>query len=136
MRATTSLLLTGMLLAGCTTAPSYVAYDRFDAYASDRAGNRTYTEVAPVTVTRRGHLWEHCGALTVRVMTAMQERKQRARGDALVQVRWRDHRTAQTSGIPRCTREWGWAALFGVGALGPWAQVAQAEAIIVRFERH
>ncbi|SEO81428.1 hypothetical protein [Aquisalimonas asiatica] len=130
------LVLAGLCLAlaGCSTVPTYVSYDRYDAYASDRAGNRTYKEVAPIRVTRRGHLWERCGQIAVRVMDEMKARKERARGDALVHVRWRDHRTAQMSTIPRCTQEWGWAALAGVGALGPWAQVAHAEALIVRFE--
>lgn len=131
------LLLVTLLGAGaaaCTTQPTRVSYEPYAAYSSDRAGNRTYRELGPISATRRAELWVPCRELADRVMQRLDQQRRDLQGDAIVQVRWRDHRTNQPANVPHCTREWGWATLFGVGALGPWAQVAHAEALVIRFE--
>ena len=130
------LLLAGLVwvAVGCTSQSTLVAYEPYGAYASDRAGNRPYTELGPVSATRRAQLWLSCRALATRVMERLDHQRSHLGGDAIVQVRWRDHRTDQPANVPHCTREWGWTGLFVVGALGPWTQVAHAEALVIRFE--
>lgn len=134
MRIRFLLLMALLASAGCTSMPAQVSYEPYRAYASDRAGNRTYIELGPISATRRAHMWVPCRELVNRVMQRLNEQRRAMRGEAIVQVRWRDHRTTQPANVPHCTREWGWAALLGVGALGPWAQVAHAEALVIRFE--
>lgn len=129
-------LLAALLVSACTTTPNFVSYERYGAYASDRAGNRLYMELGPVQVVEHGYLWDDCETLIERAMARLEVEKALLQGDAIVNVRWYEHGHAQPARIPHCTRQWGWFALFGVGGLVPWAHVAQVEGLVVRFERY
>ena len=127
-------LAAAALLGGCAAVPTELGYEEYRGYASERAGNRVYTELGPVAVSARGPLWASCADIAGDALARLDERRRALDGDALVSVRWRDHRGTEPSRVPNCTREWGWGVLFGIGLLAPWTQVAYAEALVVRFD--
>ncbi len=134
MRGLLAMAAAVALLGGCTAVPTEVGYDRYRGYASERAGNRSYTELGPVQASERGPLWGSCAEIAEAALARLDARRQALGGDALVGVRWRDHRGTESSRVPNCTREWGWGVFLGIGLALPWTQVAQVEALVVRFD--
>lgn len=130
----TAPLAAGLLLAGCSTSPTFVNYDERGMYSTQSAGNVPYVEIGPVAATERGFLWERCRDLAESAAEKLHARGERHGATHVIDVRWLNHADGTFSEQPVCTTGWGWLAAAGVGGLAPWVKVAEVHGSLATVE--
>ena len=132
LKITFSLILTGsFLFTGCTYKNATINYKNYNAYSGGEAGNIKYKEIAPISATSNGFLWDDCTKLTENTLRELNSKAKALGGNGVIRVKWAtDNGWSLT---PTCETQWGWSALYILPVFGPWVQHSHAEAVAIKI---